>query len=218
MYFIIHTNGGKSIKKIGLVSNSPKFGIRANSRYTPAIMELRTLLELDADLSQRIRLDGSHSLLKKVAAFLAHSGDSWFWAAGLGLVWLFATNEWHAKAALLITGIVGLAITVLVIKFSIRRRRPKGEWGAIYRITDPHSFPSGHAARAFMLALLAIFMGPAWFGMLVLIWAPLVSLARVAMGLHFLSDVIAGMVVGLIAGLFMLWISPLLIGWFPFIF
>jgi undecaprenyl-diphosphatase len=181
-------------------------------------MQLRALLELDAELSQRIRLDSSHSFLKKVAAFLAHSGDSWFWAAGLVVVWLAAANGWRTMAALLLIGIVGLATTVLAIKFTIRRRRPAGDWGAIYRATDPHSFPSGHAARAFMLAILALFQGPAWFGLLVLAWAPLVSLARVAMGLHFLSDVIVGMLVGLVAGLFMLWISPFLISLLPFLF
>ena len=181
-------------------------------------MEFKTLLELDADLSQKIRLDSSQSVLKKAAAFLAHSGDSWFWAIGLGLVWLFAGSEWRSRAALLMIGIVGLAVTVLAIKFTIRRRRPEGEWGAIYRSTDPHSFPSGHAARAFMLAMLALFLGPEWFGLVVLAWAPFVSLSRVAMGLHFLSDVIAGMVVGLIAGLFLLWINPFLIRLFPFIF
>ncbi len=181
-------------------------------------MALRSLLELDADLSQRLRLDSSQSKLKKVGAILAHSGDSWFWVAGLIVVWLAAADEWHVRAALLIFGILGLAVTVLAIKFTIRRRRPKGEWGTIYRATDPHSFPSGHAARAFMLALLALFLGPAWFGLVVLVWAPLVSLARVAMGLHFLSDIIVGALVGLVAGLFVLWISPMLMSLLPFIF
>lgn len=181
-------------------------------------MEMRTLLELDASLSQKFRLDSSQASLKTVAAFLAHSGDSWFWAAGLGILWLLVRGEWHAKAALLLIGVVGLALAVFAIKFTIRRRRPEGEWGAIYRNTDPHSFPSGHAARAFMLATLALITGPAWFGVLVLVWAPLVSLARVSMGLHYLSDVVAGMVVGVLAGLFMAWLAPTLIGLFPFLF
>ncbi|HVP21104.1 MAG TPA: phosphatase PAP2 family protein [Anaerolineaceae bacterium] len=181
-------------------------------------MELRALVKLDADLSQRFRLDSSQAFLKKIAAFLAHSGDSWFWAIGLGALWLFKQGDWHTKSALMLTAVVGLALAVFAIKFSIRRRRPEGEWGAIYRNTDPHSFPSGHAARAFMLATLALITGPAWFGAALLVWAPLVSLARVAMGVHYLSDVIAGMIVGLAAGLFMAWISPALFAWFPFLF
>jgi len=181
-------------------------------------MEMKTLLSLDASLSQRLRLDASHTGLKKLAAFMAHSGDSWFWAAGLGLVWLLTRNDWHNRAALMLIGVVVLAILVLGIKFTIRRKRPEGEWGAIYRNTDPHSFPSGHAARAFMLAVMALSLGPAWFGALLAVWAPLVSLARVSMGVHYLSDIVAGMLVGILAGLVMIWIAPWLIGFVPFIF
>jgi undecaprenyl-diphosphatase len=182
-------------------------------------MEMKTLLSLDASLSQRLRLDAAHTGLKKLAAFLAHSGDSWFWAAGLGLVWLLtAGNDWRMRSALMLIGVVGLALLVLGIKFTIRRKRPEGDWGAIYRNTDPHSFPSGHAARAFMLAVMALSLGPAWFGALVAVWAPLVSLARVAMGLHYLSDVAAGLLVGILAGLVMVWIAPVLVTLLPFLF
>ena len=41
------------------------------------------------------------------------------------------------------------------VKQVIRRERPAGEWGGIYRAIDPHSFPSGHATRAALLAALA---------------------------------------------------------------
>ena len=153
-----------------------------------------------------------------MAAFLAHSGDSWFWMAGLGLVWLFLAGEWHVRAALLGAGVVGLAAVVLAIKFTVRRQRPPGEWGAIYRNTDPHSFPSGHAARAAMLAVMALGLGPAWFGWLVLVWAPLVSVARVLTGVHYLSDILAGILLGILAGLFMLAIAPLLVQFLPFFF
>jgi undecaprenyl-diphosphatase len=97
--------------------------------------------------------------------------------------------------------IIVLALIVTALKFSIRRRRPEGEWGAIYRSTDPHSFPSGHAARAALLAILSLAWGPSWLGAMLLIWAPFVLLARVAMGLHYLSDVIVGATLGVITGL-----------------
>jgi undecaprenyl-diphosphatase len=93
--------------------------------------------------------------------------------------------------------VLATAALVLAIKFTIRRRRPEGDWGAIYRNADPHSFPSGHAARAFILAVLTAGIGPAWLAAVLLIWAPLVALARVAMGLHYVSDVIAGAVLGI---------------------
>ena len=94
-----------------------------------------------------------------------------------------------------------LAALVMGLKFVIRRRRPAGDWGGIYRNTDPHSFPSGHAARAFLIAVIAAGLGPVWGAIALWVWAPLVSLARVAMGVHYMSDVVAGLIVGIAAGL-----------------
>jgi undecaprenyl-diphosphatase len=139
-------------------------------------------------------------LLRTCAAFLAHSGDSWFWWAGLALLWWLGNAFWRPWALTVLLSIIGLAVLVLAIKFTIRRRRPEGEWGGIYRSTDPHSFPSGHAARAILIAALSIGMGPVWLAIFLCVWAPLVALARVAMGLHYLSDIAAGAVLGAIAG------------------
>ena len=181
-------------------------------------MTIKSILEIDLRWSNRLRLEPNKSSWFKFAAFLAHSGDSWFWLVALLIVWLFTQNEWHTRAALLAAGITGLAFVVLAIKFTVRRQRPPGEWGAIYRNTDPHSFPSGHAARSAMLAVMAVGLGPIWFAWAVVLWAPLVSLARVTTGVHYLSDILAGIIVGLIAGGFMLLIAPILLAWFPFIF
>ncbi len=52
-----------------------------------------------------------------------------------------------------------------------------------------------------MLAVIMLGLGPVWLGLLLLIWAPLVGLARVAMGVHYLSDVLAGMILGLLIGI-----------------
>jgi undecaprenyl-diphosphatase len=155
------------------------------------------LVELDNLISARLRVAEKPGILRSVFAILAHSGDSWFWLIGLGVLWLWGSEYWKERVKVLIIGIVALACLVILIKFMVRRKRPEGEWGMIYRNTDPHSFPSGHAARAFLLAVLSIYLGPAWFGWVVLIWAPLVSLARIAMGLHYVSDVAAGMFLGI---------------------
>lgn len=160
-----------------------------------------SLLQLDAEGSRRLRIAERPGLLRSVASFLAHSGDSWFWLLGLGLVWLLGNEDWKNRAIILAAGILATAILVLAIKFTVRRRRPEGEWGRIYRNTDPHSFPSGHAARAFLLAVLTAGLGPAWLGLALWLWAPLVTLARVAMGVHYLSDVLAGALLGIFMGL-----------------
>jgi undecaprenyl-diphosphatase len=163
------------------------------------------LLAVDHAFSQRLRYAERPGPLRRAAGFLARSGDSWFWGVGLLAVWLLGPPAWRQVAPRLLLAIGVLAALVLVVKRLIHRRRPEGEWGGIYRATDPHSFPSGHAARMALLLALVAAWGPAWLAWLLLGWAPLVALARVAMGVHYLSDVLGGAVVGLaVASLFIL--------------
>ena len=162
---------------------------------------MEKLLELDRRWSARISFSNRPPAVRAIGALFSHSGDSWFWGAGLVAVWLLGDVFWKEWALILFIGIFVTATIVIALKFLIRRQRPEGEWGAIYRRTDPHSFPSGHAARATMLAVLVVGMGPAWLVPIMLIWAPLVTLSRVAMDLHYLSDAVAGAALGILVGL-----------------
>ena len=171
------------------------------------------MLELDARLSSQMRVAEKPGALRTIAAFFAHSGDSWFWAMGLFALWISGDSFWKKWAVVQLAGISLLAIAVLVIKFRIKRRRPEGEWGRIYRSTDPHSFPSGHAARAFLIATIATGLGPGWLAAALWVWAPLVGLARVAMGVHYLSDIVAGAAFGIFVALVGLQIYQPLFDW-----
>ncbi|MDX9990607.1 MAG: phosphatase PAP2 family protein [Anaerolineales bacterium] len=173
-------------------------------------MSWKQLLERDRDWSYGLRVAEKPGTRRTLAMLFAHSGDSWFWGLGLLLLWLSGNSFWKQWALYQLFWISSLAVLVIVLKFSIRRRRPEGEWGAIYRNTDPHSFPSGHAARAFLIAALASWLGPFPLALALWIWAPLVSLARVAMGVHYVSDVLAGALVGLIVAALAWPVSPAL--------
>jgi undecaprenyl-diphosphatase len=159
---------------------------------------VNSILEFDARLSNQMRVAEKPGALRAISVFLAHSGDSWFWAIGLFAIWLSGDMFWKKWTIVEVAGIGLLIVLVLIIKFSIRRKRPEGEWGRIYRYTDPHSFPSGHAARAFLIATIATALAPSWLAIILWIWAPLVALARVAMGVHYVSDVVAGTILGIL--------------------
>ncbi len=163
-------------------------------------MDIKSILETDYRLSREMGVAEKPGALRTAAVFFAHSGDSWFWGVALGIVWLFSNSFWKQWAVELVTCIAVLVLIVFPLKRLIRRRRPEGLWGMIYRKTDPHSFPSGHAARAFLIAVVVTALGPGWVVPIVWIWAPLVSLSRVAMGVHYVSDIIGGLVLGLLAG------------------
>jgi membrane-associated phospholipid phosphatase len=164
-------------------------------------MKAQRLLEADASRSLALRIPEASRQRRRLAAVFAHSGDSWFWLLGLALAWILGDAAAKAWALHVAAAICLLAVTVQVLKQLVRRPRPEGEWGQIYRATDPHSFPSGHAARAFLLAALVAGWGPPWLVPVLLVWAPLVCLARVALGVHFLSDVLVGGFIGLGIGL-----------------
>lgn len=177
-------------------------------------MNLRSIIELDARLSKEMRVAEKPGALRAIAAFFAHSGDSWFWGAALTILWFISDSTWREWEVVEFVGISLLAVLVMSIKFLVKRRRPEGEWGSIYRNTDPHSFPSGHAARSFLIAMVASALGPVWLGILLWIWAPMVAVARVAMGVHYVSDVIAGAALGIVAALIGLQVYEALFLWF----
>lgn len=172
---------------------------------------LQKLFAYDEQWSRRLRVAERPGLLRRAAILLAHSGDSWFWLGGLILLAMVGDTFWRWWALKIVAAILFTAVIVLIIKFTIRRQRPAGEWGAMYRNADPHSFPSGHAARMFLLAFLMFALGPLWLAWMLILWAPLVALARVAMGVHYLSDVLAGALLGVIlAAVFLLGLQSLL--------
>lgn len=183
------------------------------------------LIELDARLSSRLRMQPPgqasgfrHNVLWWAAVLLAHSGDSWLCIGAFGLVWLLGNGEWQRSAALFVLAIGVQALIIFPVKQLVRRERPQGEWGSIYRSVDPHSFPSGHATRAFLLAVMAVGLGPEWFAALMVVWAPLVSLARVATGVHYLTDVLGGALIGFVMGLVVLALRGPIIQLLPFLF
>ncbi len=164
---------------------------------------MKRWMEWDRRLSEKLRIDNQKGWMRRLAAIFAHSGDSWFWLLGLLLTAYF--SPLHRATLLLYDGaILILAVIVLGIKFLVGRQRPQGEWGAIYRRTDPHSFPSGHAARATLLAILGLGLGPPVWGIGLALWAPLVCLSRVALGLHYVSDIIGGAIFGALMGILIL--------------
>lgn len=87
---------------------------------------------------------------------------------------------------------------VQVLKRTVARPRPCDTWGvplALIELPDPFSFPSGHSAAAFAVALPIAWDWPL-LAPLVLGLASLVALSRVTLRVHYPGDVFAGMLLG----------------------
>jgi hypothetical protein len=75
-------------------------------------------LEIDERLSRRLRVAEKPGVLRTASILLGHTGDSWFWIAGLALVYFTGTDYWKMRALALA---VGIAITGVRNKFTVRR-------------------------------------------------------------------------------------------------
>lgn len=91
------------------------------------------------------------------------------------------------------------AIVANILKFSFDMPRPYELYPFIEKLSSggSPSFPSGHTADAFAFAIATGLIYFRWYIILpVLIWAGLVGLSRMWLGVHFPSDVIAGAFIG----------------------
>ena len=151
---------------------------------------------IDASLTTPLVLPQRPRTARLCAVGLAHTGDMPIWIVLLACAWFFGDDAWKLRALVTCAGLALVEIVVIGVKVIVRRRRPPGTEGMIYRRTDPFSFPSGHAARAALLSLLALRMGPAAAFIVIVLWSPVMVLSRIAIGIHYVLDVLAGALLG----------------------
>ncbi|MFH1084868.1 MAG: phosphatase PAP2 family protein [Chloroflexota bacterium] len=140
--------------------------------------------------------------LHALCAVAAHSGDGALWLSATLAGACLLPEPWRAACRLALGAMMTTALLVGGIKLAVRRPRPGGpasaRWSAM-RKYDVHSFPSGHAARMACLAA-ALWASAPGLGPGLALWALAVGLARVAVGAHYLVDVLAGLLVGALVG------------------
>ena len=125
-------------------------------------------------------------------------GDGVFWYALMGM--LIAWHGWEALPAVLHMIAAGLAGTLIYkwLKGATERPRPYQVCPTICCLTAPldrFSFPSGHTLHAVVFSLVATAYFPA-LGWLVWPFTALVAASRLVLGLHYMSDVLVGALLG----------------------
>lgn len=162
---------------------------------------LDRILLYDAALLVRMRRWHLPRLTRLMRA-LTHLGDTASWVA-MGLV-LAASGGDGPRLALLLGLGAGLATLLSQpLKRLCGRARPDSGgvdgFVALARNPDVFSFPSGHTAAAFGVAVALAGQGHG-LGHLALVLAAGIGVSRVYLGAHYPLDVAAGALLGLVAG------------------
>jgi len=117
------------------------------------------------------------------------------------LLYLFWRGESNVWTVILVPAISFIILSVG--RALINRPRPYEAFGippVIKKDTKGKSFPSRHVFSATLIAMTFLWMSPwMWLGVLYLVISVCLGVVRVLSGIHYISDVVAGIVIGVLA-------------------
>jgi membrane-associated phospholipid phosphatase len=162
----------------------------------------RRVQRLDRRLMRRSFGARSPALDRSLVAITRAASYSRLWLLIAGVLAIFGAGQGRRAAG---RGLIAIAIAATVAngpaKLLVRRRRPSSRRRpALIRTPRSTSFPSGHSAAAFAFATGACAELPVLAPALVPL-AGAVAYSRVHTGVHYPSDVAAGVAIGIGSGL-----------------
>jgi len=142
-------------------------------------------------------------LLSFAMPWISHSGNGYYYPLVPAVLLLVDTQKaW----SFFLAGIFAFATELplyKLLKNGIKRNRPCEVLSDIHgRVlpSDQFSFPSGHTAAAFVMATLLSYFIPI-LSMPLFCWALLVGFSRIYLGVHYPTDILAGLAIGMLSAL-----------------
>jgi membrane-associated phospholipid phosphatase len=193
-----------------------RFGVRALVAFVAAVLFAVLAVLVRSAAGPIVRLDRrtdarlhgyalSHSGFTSLMRAVSNAGTTLIWTVVLALVicWLLYRRLFRLAAFVAVTWAGSLLLNNL-IKLAVGRARP--------HLSDPvaeaagKSFPSGHSQAAIVgfAILVAVFL-PAvarrwrpWVIAVAVLPVLLIGFSRIALGVHFLSDVVGAYLIGIV--------------------
>jgi|SRR5665213_3265929 len=166
---------------------------------------------LDLQILRLLNVTYGHPVMDQIWLAITHLERQWWFTFVLlpillgWFIYIYRLRSIHVLFAVALGVAISDALSYRIIKFMVNRPRPFenpeiASW--LRHVGDAHgpSFPSNHAANCFAGAVIL-----AWYfrsrAYLFYIFATLVGLSRIALGVHYPSDVIAGAMLGILVGI-----------------
>ncbi len=157
---------------------------------------LRSIVKIDKKIIYWVQRH-RNKVLDAFFVFVTHLGDNgfvWLWFA---VYFILAQDNYTGET--MITGLAFSTIFCLVfLKRIAKRKRPCDHDLTHLTIRRPsgHSFPSAHTSAAFAVAGVIYLTADPIFSIIAITLASLIAFSRIYLFVHYPSDVIAGVIMG----------------------
>lgn len=162
---------------------------------------IEQLLYWDSNILLFIQEHMQNSILTPIFIFFTNLGNAGIIWILLSVLLLFFKKTRKIGCIGIYALILSFLVNNVVLKNLVARSRPfdtiKALTPLIPKPTD-FSFPSGHTASSFSVACVFYRKLPPKFGIPALILAVLISFSRLYVGVHYPSDVVVGMISGIV--------------------
>ncbi len=138
--------------------------------------------------------------LRRKAKLISSSGDGPLYVL-LAVMFLLFSAKGQQLFELMVTSFLLELPLYFLLKNSVRRVRPCHSFTHVqldFEPSDKFSLPSGHTAAAFVMASSIYIVFPV-IGICCFVWAAMIGLSRVALTVHYPTDIIAGAALGVSA-------------------
>jgi len=163
---------------------------------------MKKIKDYDKTLSFSMLKYYKYHNLNQIMKFISLCGD-------FGLSWLIViliTNMIEPFRSMSINMLIALIVATLIgqltIKSLVKRKRPCHTYPDVdLLIPTPSdlSFPSGHTTSSFACSTVMMFYNPV-FGLIGFTYATLTAISRLYLFVHYISDIIVGMLLGISIG------------------
>lgn len=189
-------------KTKGKKESSPKESDKRDLN-TSELSLMENLYNFDITLSRNLSVcaDKKSGRWRSLMILLEISGHGVPWIVGTVFSVIFFSDVTQEFACNLLLALIFDLVVVGGLKVMVRRKRPVYNEGDMFATVsvDNYSFPSGHSTRAAMVAgLFAMFIENGLWRILIGCWALCVSMSRIILGRHHVSDVFCGVLIGLL--------------------